>query len=469
MKPRFARKICLGTVTLALAVGSSNWTLRAGLVSPPTLPSASFKTIELPRVTVKYAGFDEAHASALGRILQEALQVYEAHGFKMPQRVCLDAQIDPEGTRLWTDGASQLFLHLKSKELLAPASRTGVFNIYGMCHELGHIAMYRSLASLMGLPPGVAEGWADYAGKVVVTEVASRLGKSIWPEYYDVAEVEGIGRLQRDAARAKPWEKWDRSMRACLAFYRIETEYGRDKLAAAMTAALAERRTGNALMPLVLKNLRAVTGNPCAAEWVPRSMLEPQVEWQTKERCPGDDFFADQKAEKDATGLWLRYDTGAMSGKLSISGSAQTVLFRQPKGSWKLDGLKLFSARYGAEEPPQEDISIYICDERFNLVHEIKAPYALFEMGDEKWHTVSFPPVEIPKTFYLGVDFHSTFEKGVYVGMDKRVKRSHSRLAMPYGQVSDMKTQADWMLRAHLVPTKQSGAPGGPGRQQSSP
>lgn len=302
MKSRLAHKIGLGTVTLALAAGSSSWTLRAGLLSPdaklaaytvpgydqhaklskwdqpkpPALQSAGFKIVELPRVTVRYARFDKAYAVALGRILQEALNVYEAHGFKMPQKVSLEAQIDPAGTQLWTDGASHLFLRLKSKELLAPASRTGVFNIYGMCHELGHIAMYRSLSSLMGLPQGVAEGWADYAGKVVVTEVASRLGKSIWPEYYDVAEVEGIGRLKRDAAQAKSWDKLNPTLRAGLVFYRLETEYGRDKLAAAMTAALAERPTGKALMPLMLAKLRAATGNPAAAAWAP-SVLKLQV------------------------------------------------------------------------------------------------------------------------------------------------------------------------------------------------
>jgi hypothetical protein len=207
-------------------------------------------------------------------------------------------------------------------------------------------------------------------------------------------------------------------------------------------------------MPLMLDRLRAATGNPAAADWVPQSVLEPQVEWQTKEPSPGDDFFADQKAEKDATGLWLRYDTGAMSGKLSISGSAQTVLFRPPGGSWELDGLKLFCARYGTTEPPKEDISIYICDEGFNLLHEIKAPYSSFEKGEGRWQTISFPAVEVPGTFYLGVDFHATFDKGVYLGIDEAVKRSHSRLAMPDERVSDLKTRADWMLRPHLVPTK---------------
>jgi hypothetical protein len=420
---------------------------------PPELKPKDFKVVELPRVTVRYARIDEKYAEALGRILEEALKVYESHGFKMPQKATLEAQIDPSGTQLWTDGESHMFLHLKSKELLAPASRTGVFNIYGMCHELGHIAMYRNLESLMGLPQGVGEGWADYAGKVVVTEVAARLGKAIWPEYYDIAEVEGIGRLKRASAQAKPWDKMDPTSRASLVCYRIETEYGRDKLAAAMTAALAERPTGKALMPLMLAKLRVATSNSTAGDWVPQSVLVPQIEWQTKERHPGDDFFADQKVEKDGEGLWLFYDGGTMADKLSISGSAQTVLFRLPEGAWQLNGMKLFGARYGTDEPPKEDISLYICDEGFNFLRDVKVPYSSFEMGDEKWQSVSFLPVEVPGTFYLAVDFHATAQKGVYVGMDNSVKRSHSRLAMPYDEVSDMKKTADWMIRAHVRPS----------------
>ena len=34
----------------------------------------------------------------------------------MPLKATLEAQIDPASTELWTDGESQMFLHLKSKE-----------------------------------------------------------------------------------------------------------------------------------------------------------------------------------------------------------------------------------------------------------------------------------------------------------------------------------------------------------------
>lgn len=416
----------------------------------PEIKPEDFKALELPRVTVRYARFDRKYAEALGKILAEALKVYESLGFKMPAKVTLEAQIDPSRTQLWTDGESQMFLHLKSKEILAPATRTGVYNVYGMCHELGHIAMYRNMKNLMGLPAGVGEGWAHYAGSVVVTEVAAKLGKSIWPEYYDVAEVEGMGRLKRESQTVKPWDELDATARTALVFYKMETEFSRAKSTAAMTAALAERPTGKDLMPLVLAKLRKLTANPAAADWLPESVLVPQVEWRTKARTPDDDFFSDQKVEPDSTGVWLRYDDGTMEDKQSMSGSAETVLFRLPEGSWQLDGIKLFSGRYGEDAPPKEDVSIYICNEAFELLQEVKIPYARFAKGEEKWHSVSFDPVNVPKTFYLGLDFHATATKGVYVGMDKGVKRSHSRIAMPYAYVGDMRATADWMIRPHL-------------------
>jgi hypothetical protein len=207
-------------------------------------------------------------------------------------------------------------------------------------------------------------------------------------------------------------------------------------------------------MPLMLAKLREAASNSTAADWVPESVLVPQIEWKTKERHPGDDFFADQKVEEDGKGLWLFYDDGTMEGKRSISGSAQTVLFRLPEGSWQIDGIKLFGARYGEDEPPKEDISISICDEGFDLLREVKVPYSSFEKGNEKWHSVSFSPVDVTKTFYVGIDFHATATKGVYVAMDKGVKRSHSRIAMPSAYVGDMKETADWMLRAHLRPKR---------------
>lgn len=418
------------------------------------LKDSDFKTVEMPRVTVRFARFDQKYAEAFARILSAAVADYERMGFKMPERVTLEAYIDPQQTGLWTDGASALNLRLRSKSLLAPSTRTGVFNIYGMCHELGHVAMYPGLSNMMGLPAGVGQGWAHYTGSVVVSDVAQKLGKSIWPEPYDVADVEGMGRLKRQADKqlSGGWDGMDSDSRAGLVFYKMETDYGRDKVAAAMIGALDQHPMGKDLMPLMVKKLKDVTGEPKAGDWVPESVLVSKVEWKVKDRNPGDDFFADEKTSNDASGVELSYDDGQMDGKQSMSGSAETVLFRAPEGSWQLDGLKLFGGRYGTEEPPKEDFSIYICDADFGLLHTVRLPYSKFERGDEKWYDLTFDPVDVPRVFYVCVDFQATANKGVYVGIDSSVKRLHSYTAMPYSYVNDMKMTADWMIRAHLRP-----------------
>ena len=60
---------------------------------------------------------------------------------------------------------------------LAPSPQSGIFNIYGSCHELGHIVMYRGMKNQVGLPDGIGEGWAHYAGSVVLDAVAEHLGQ----------------------------------------------------------------------------------------------------------------------------------------------------------------------------------------------------------------------------------------------------------------------------------------------------
>lgn len=418
----------------------------------PELKDSDFKVIVTPRVTVRYARFDKKYAEAFARILSEAVTVYERMGFKMPEKVTLEACVDPEQTNLWTDGASQVFLRLRSKELLKPSTQTGVFNIYGMCHELGHDAMYSELGGMMGLPAGVGEGWAHYAGSVVVSDVAQKLGKSIWPEPYDIGDVEGMGRLKRQADREMPkgWDQMDPDSRAALVFYKMETDYGRDKVTSAMVKALHEHPVGKDLMPLMAKHLKEVTGDAKAADWVPESVLIPKVEWKVKDRSPGDEFFADQKVEKDESGICLSYDDGAMDNKMSVSGSAEAVLFRAPEGTSRLDGLKLYGGRYGSVEPPNEDFSIYVCDKDYNLLKTIKLPYSTFKNYDLKWYDLKFDPVDVPSQFYVSVDFQATASKGVYVGKDTGAKRSHSYMAMPYSYVDDMSKNEDWMIRAHL-------------------
>lgn len=314
--------------------------------------------------------------------------------------------------------------------------------------------MYRQMADQVGLPQGVGEGWAHYAGSLVISEVAAKLGEGIWPQPYDVSDVEGIGRLKRQSEEAAetPWDKMDADRRAGLVFCRLEKGHGRERVMAAMAQALGTRPGGKELMPRFLEALRAGTGDPKAGEWIPESVLVPQVAWQVAERNPGDAFLAGQRAEKDEAGTLLAYDDGTMESKRSTAGSGHAVLFRAPEGKWQLDGVRVFGARYGAPEAPKEDFSLYVCDADFNVLHTLRIPYALFERGAERWVGLRFDPVEVPALFHVCLYFAPTAMKGVFVGMDQGVERSHSRHALPYSHVTDVREKADWMIRAHLRP-----------------
>jgi RNA polymerase sigma-70 factor (ECF subfamily) len=317
-----------------------------------------------------------------------------------------------------------------------------------MCHELGHIAMYRGMSNLVGLPEGVGEGWAHYAGSVVVDAVAEDLGESIWPEPYDVAATEGTARLRRQTT-GTDWDELDAVSCAAKAFLRMDEVHGRRTLGSALRSALSSRPSGKELMPRVVEQLRAITGDPRAGDWIPERLLAPTLRWET-ERCPGEGFADELRAEPDDTGILLRYDDGTSEGKRSIAGSGHAILFQTPAGEWLLDGVDVFGSRYGTVRAPDEDFTVYVSDAEFEPIREFSRPYSLFARGEEEWVHIDLDPLSVPSRFYICLCFNPTATKGVYLAYDDSVRRSHSRSALPYSHVAPVGEEVDWMIRAHL-------------------
>ena len=111
------------------------------------LPASAAESLKSQYVTLTYTGVTDAHAQAIADTLSAARQVYVADfGFDMPETVHVTVMCDKgQPTRLYTDGQDRVFLHLPSADKLLRPARSGVFNLYGICHELGHVAMYRTL------------------------------------------------------------------------------------------------------------------------------------------------------------------------------------------------------------------------------------------------------------------------------------------------------------------------------------
>jgi Tol biopolymer transport system component len=434
-----------GLRQVAVETGESRQVVTWTLPNPPQLSEADYQTMTLPHGSIKYARIPEAYAKAILTVATTARDVYATtYHCDMPDTVTVHVTKSPsEQTALWTDGESQLFLTVDSMDKLAPPQQSGVFNIYGICHELGHIALYRRI-QVIGLPAGVGEGWAHYAGSVVVDAVYAKHGPELWPEPYDY-RADGLARLRRQAGSGGD----DPTSKAALAFYGAHERYGAAVVFAAMNEATEGHPYGKDVMPRFVAALAKLTGDKYSRDLFPEEIVSPKMQWKVPDRSITDDTVQGVTAVKDATGVLLKYDTDHSDGMLSTSGSGHAVVFKRPAGRWAVDAVEMFGSRYGETEPPKEDFSIFICDQDFNVIKEIKEPYGKLVYGDEpKWHHFDFAPVTVPEGFYVCIYFDPTYTKGFYMHYEKGHVKSHSFSALPWSFVQDYEN--DWMIRVHL-------------------
>jgi hypothetical protein len=178
-------------------------TLLAAVACVALASPATAETLKSDHVIVSYTKVDKAYAKAIARIVEiSRATAIEKFGFDMPPVINVSVTANPTGiTRLWTNGRDGIFLTVRSQRDLREPKVGGVYNIYGMCHEVGHIAMYR--LTLGGPPPwmagGAAEGWAHYFGSRVVDVVYAKEGEALWPDAYDYSE-DGMKRLNDQIA-----------------------------------------------------------------------------------------------------------------------------------------------------------------------------------------------------------------------------------------------------------------------------
>ncbi len=144
----------------------------------------------------------------------------------------------------------------------------------------------------------------------------------------------------------------------------------------------------------------------------------------------------------------LKYDDGSPDGKKSIGGSGEMIEFSGPGETTKLTGLRIHGSRYGNAQPPRESFLIYFLSyDQKHILHTEMAPYSLFERGEEKWVEVGFErPVELPKQFWVALDFRAHQTKGVFVSFDTSSGGKHSRQGLPGMASIPLRFGGDWMI-----------------------
>jgi len=167
----------------------------------------------------------------------------------------------------------------------------------------------------------------------------------------------------------------------------------------------------------------------------------------------GADFEVDPnlgEAVPDENTPSLKYNDGTPDGKKSLGGSGEMIEFSGPSETNKVVGLRMHGSRYGDAQAPRESFLIYFLsrDQKRILATEM-APYALFERGPERWVEVSFErPVELPKQFWVTLEFRAHQTKGVFVSYDNSSGGRHSRQGLPGLPSSALRFGGDWMIEA---------------------
>jgi len=386
------------------------------------LEGASLSTVH---VKTEYSGIEARWAQAMTDTLEAARTIYiRDFGFDMPDTVRFDIQCDPKlKTELYTDGKDSVFLRVSSPDKLARPQISGVFNLYGMCHELGHMAMYRVLTKHDWLKSEALEAWAHYIGSLVVDRVYEMKGESLWPDPYDY-RADGSVRLQKALDQPGAEAAWE-------ALSQIVGKRGFPRLFQTWQA--AEIDPLNPLAAVRTPELNAFWDRHAAA------LIEAPVRSV---------FPVTHAAPADLSGksAILAPDDGSAEDQLSLGGSAMGHAFAATAPEQYLRAVSVFGSRYGNQ--PGLEFDVVLCDADYRPIAMWAKPYSIFAPGDKQWVRVEVPPTRVPERFYVVVNFHATGSNGIYVGIDQDTSGA-SVQGLP-GTAPKPRTDGNWMIRAEL-------------------
>jgi hypothetical protein len=405
---------------------------------------AAPQTVKVPGASVTYDGISTEQAGAIARTLAAARVVYaEQLKFDVPDTVTADVTCRPgNATRLFNDGRAHVSLSIASADSLARPAKSGVFHLYGLCHEMGHVAMYRTLKDRDWLTGAGAEGWAHYAGSVVVDRVWAAEGQKLWADAYDY-RADGTARLNAQVA-SKNASDVDR----VAGHWRELAELIKPESFPTLFAAWQKANSDPADPE---KKLLAAL-----VEAFPEKRASLEKWWQSAasvlvQKRPGSAF---ERVEIDPSKLegkpiMLKGDDDGADGKRSIAGGGHARQFEAPaEGEWYLRSVSIHGARYGPAAPPADQFDVALCDAEMRPIAVWRHPYGAFERGQAKWFKVATPATRLPGTFYVCAVFRPTARSGVFVDFDSSTQ-GHSRVATP-GAAGEALGQGDWMIRVEI-------------------
>jgi hypothetical protein len=337
---------------------------------------AEYRNLTTNSVEVAYAGISPAYARAIAQVVSVArATAQDQFGFNMPRLITITVTAEPGGrVQLFNDGQDHFVLDVRSEAGLERPERTGTFQIYGLCHEVGHLAMYR-VGNFDWMKGDAKEAWAHYLGSRLTDVVYEKCGPGVWPDRYDY-RADGMQRLEKQLASAANPSPYDRAVRAWKELVELVGDKGVTPLFAAWAKARTDSLNPGAAIQQALAGQRG--GERLIAWW---TKSEPALV-QTVERSA----FPAQQVEAAALAqqsVELALDDGQSAGKRSIAGSGHAVRFQAKEPDCVLTQVRMFGLRYGMPTPPEENFHVWLCDKEFKPIADFPFPYASFPYAEQ--------------------------------------------------------------------------------------
>jgi len=406
-----------------------------------------------PNVDLRSEGLNEKQSDAISQTISSARTIYiDDFSFDMPDKILASITVKiGQPSRLFTDGNDRLTLSLPSANKLDRPEKSGVFNLYGMCHELGHMAMYRTLKNHDWLTSAAAEGWAHYTGCYVVDRVYEIHGEKLWPDPYDYRR-DGMSRLKKqlESPSADPITK------AAGQWMELEKIIGKKefpKLFAAWQSAQIDLADPAPTVSKTLFDLKP-DQRPALEKWWKEAqpLLIQKRESST--------FKSQTIAANKLSGkpFEIALDDNTDDGRSSLAGGAHARQFSAPgAGEWYLTRIDIKAVRYGPPQAPATKFEISLCDKENKPITSWKKGYAMVPRAAQAdWIKIEIPPTRVPTDFVINLNFNPTASSGIYMAYDSSTN-GQSHTSRP-GQEGRPFTKGDWMIRPHLDQPKDADA-----------
>jgi len=233
-----------------------------------------------------------------------------------------------------------------------------------------------------------------------------------------------------------------------------------------VTTAIATTYAGNTPEPLAAPAIGETESQPSPALAVPLETPPAAVPSETVQPneiepavAPGDRLAQGRRRRIPAGTTMLSHVDDTAEAQKSIAASGHAVHFEHDGKTTFVEAIEIFGSRYGTPRPPRDDFFLYLLDENFEIVGEVKFPYSLIPRGKLNWRTLRTPSVEVPQSFYVALAFNPHRTKGIYLGLDDSVDESHSWTGLPDDGFEKRSEASDWMVRVHVTdkPSRREG------------